>query len=492
MTHVTGKKMSAAADRSFLLRVALCLGAAILAAGYWSMLAMVPAEEWNAARLYPACLMAQGVTPYYVAGSGPATGWIYGPVMPALHMIAAFAPNLTTAMLIGAVINLASLVVPIGFIMDAAARQAGFGGWGRVSVQLGIFSVLPLFPVLRNYLSYLLCDLPAIGLALLSCWLLARDAATAWSGRLVGAAVLAVLAVWTKQTAVLVPVAQLIHLVIVERDWRRGLRYLTCFLGAGVVVSAGVFRIFGMDPVIFNLWVIPGAYPLKGLPVLGELGIKLAVQAAPLLAVIGWFALRNRRAAQGAARPGRKEWLLFVTVAVVQIPVNLLGAVKMAGGTNSFHAVAFLLVAAALVLISLAGTWTPRCRLLVTGLLAGAGTLDLIAETGLRLTPSRHLAVAEELARRYPGEIYFPRDPLVTWWTERKTYHLESDIADQAIAGFPASKSSYERYLPARLRLVVYHDTGQGMLAPQLIPDLRRVTQPTTPFTIYVREPTGP
>lgn len=421
----------------------------------WGYAMMTPAIEWNAARLFPTMLLAAGRSPYFPAMQGPATGWIYGPVMPLLHLPAALAPTITSAMLVSAWINAAVFLLPILLVADYAARQCGLTP-ERLAVAVAGVGLLLAWRSLNNYLLCIECDQVAIGLALLSCLCLARE-------QLIGAAALAVLAVWTKQIAIAVPAAHLLYLLAGKRR-SAALRYLEWFGGIGVAVSAVFVGAFGLAPLVFNLWIVPAGGHLKDWRTVWLANPWLFVREAGPSAVV---AAGCWRLAGGFARWPRVNALAkaLLTLALCQVPLGLLGADKLGGGDNSFHADATLYALAVVCAIGLAATRraTIRRRHFTWAATAAAvlGMAVTVTAYPVRLRPDPHLAAARMLATRYPGRIYFPGDPLVTWWTERKAYHLEYGLIDQAVAGYPVSARRYWKYLPADLRLEV-HPVGVG------------------------------
>jgi hypothetical protein len=437
---------------------------------------ITPALDWNSARIFPAFLMAAGQSPYFPAMAGPATGWIYGPIMPILHMPASMAPTITSAMVVSACINITAFVLPILVLADYAAKQCGLVH-ERIAISVTCLGLLLAAPGLSDYLLWIQSDQVAISLSLLSCLFLVRHEASRSRTDLCLAATLAVLSVWTKQIAIAVPLAHMAYIVVIRRDLKWAYRYLGWFSIAGIVVGTLMIRFFGLDPLVYNLWIVPSGNHFKGRAsvwLANPLGLLKEAGPSLIVAAILWRVADRRKPSRFDQHPSLKAVItLLLTMAVCQLPFNLLGAAKIGGGGNSFHMVVTVYVMAILCAVAAAGAWQNVIkRVHFTWMSAGAAllgaALTLIAYP-VRLTPDPHLEAARILADGHHGQVYFPRNPLVTWWTEKKAYHLEYGLIDQAVAGFPVSKERYWAYLPSDLRLLVYPSRLDQGLATQLI-----------------------
>lgn len=464
------------------MALAFCVGAIALA--LWSAVCATPRLDWNAARLMPAFVLAGGGKIYFPPGEGPALGWIYGPVMPAVMTPAALLPTITSAMLAAACINAAFLLTPLLVGVNFLARGAGFAGRERAWLVVLCAGAALAVPWIANSLVFITADNVVVGLALWSCLCLASsgsDGRGAWF-----AALLAALAVWTKQLAIGVPAAQLLWLA-----WSGGLRvavrHAGRLLAAGVLVAAVCVAVFGWEELRFNLWTVPSHHPLKGGAEFwfGQLG-ALAMACLPCVVL---FAILRRSAA--APNPAAS---LVAAVALAQLPLGALGASKIGGGENSFHAIYYFAAAAGLQLAASGGAaqaWL-RQRWMVLACVASLGGLVVVSnQTNWRLTPAVQLEASRALAADHPGEILFPRNPLVTWWTERKIYHLEYGYFDQALAGFPPTPARLASGLPAHVRYVVYQDDGVDHPFVRLLPGFERAVRGPG-FVIHVAAPPAP
>ncbi len=460
-------------------RAAFAACAVVVAVAIWSALCAAPRYDWNGARLMPAFALAAGEKIYFPPDAGPALGWIYGPVMPVLLMPVAAMPTLTSAMIAAAAINAASLLAPLLLGVNAVAARAGLGRRERVWLLLATAGGALATPWIANALVFLAADNVVVGLALWSCLCLAE--ARGRTAPMWFAALLAALAVWTKQLAIGVPIAQLLWLAW-SADRRAALRHAGRLLAAGAALAAVGVAIFGFDELRFNLWTVPSHHPLKG-----GFGFWLAQLGALTVAGLPWVLaivlLRVRGGTSGVAP-------LVATVALVMWPLGALGASKVGGGENSFHAIYYVAAAAWLELAASGGALAQRIRQRAAPLAAVtalAGWLVVIGQVGWRTEPAPQLEASCTLAAAHRGEILFPRNPLVTWWTERKIYHLEYGYFDQALAGHAPTAERLAAWLPERLRYVVYQDDGVDHPFARLLPGFEREVR-TPGFVIHVAD----
>lgn len=457
------------------MALACCAGAVLVA--LWSAVCATPRLDWNAARLMPAFLLAAGEKIYFAPGEGPALGWIYGPVMPVVMMPATLWPSLTSAMVAAGCINAALLLAPLLVGANAVAKRVGLAGLERGWVLVACAGGALAVPWLAGGLIYISADNTAVGLSLWSCVGLAHasdNGRRAWF-----AAALAALAVWTKQIAIGVPVAQLLWLAWVSGAGATA-RYAGRLLVAGVALAAICVAIFGWAELRYNLWTVPSNHPLKGgagfwLSQFGKHSLGCLPWVAALV-VLRWRATTLCRASS-----------LIAVLAFVQLPLGALGASKVGGGENSFHSIYYFVAAVLLQLAAASGALAPlRRRIALFGAAATlAGLFGVVGFAGWRLTPAVQLEASCEFAVAQRGKVLFPRNPLVTWWTERKVYHLEYGFLDQALAGKPATPARFAAWLPARLRYIVYQDDDFDHVFARLLPGFEQ-TMSLPGFVIHV------
>ncbi|MEO6996315.1 MAG: hypothetical protein ABI273_22110 [Lacunisphaera sp.] len=257
---------------------------------FWSAAAWTPLYDWNGARFYPAYLLAAGEQLYHPVGVGVVNGWIYGPGLPLVLAPVTLIPDPTWAMFTAAWINFATLFGPLVVIMLALVGKA-LPMRRRMLFALFVTALIMLVPTTCRRLVFITCDQLAIGLGVISCFILSRALqATGQRARLLYwlAAATAVASMWSKQTEVVLPVAQVIFL------WWRGPRRravgYTAELAVAFLVSLAVLVAWsGWSALWFNLVWIPSHHPLAtGEQSLGARLLWGVLDGLPLVAAAAW------------------------------------------------------------------------------------------------------------------------------------------------------------------------------------------------------------
>jgi hypothetical protein len=453
-----------------------CLG--VIALQVWSILCSTPFYEWNSARLIEAALVGSAHTIYFLPNTGPALGWIYGPVWPLLLAPATWLPDITTAMIGAASINCLLLLGPLILVVSDAAVQAKADPVTRRWLILFCMSGAICTPWIAAQLRFIHVDAPAVGLALLSCWFLSKSeprAANQWL-----AATLLVLAVWSKQISVGVVAAQLFWL-LTRRGTRPTLRYLVRFCVVGLAVTGLFIALFGAKELWHTLWAFPSHQRLRGGPEIfvgGSLSLLLTCLPFVLILLL--------------AGNGKSDGIfLLLFAAGAMAPLGLLASSKIGGGPNSFFSVYYLMAAAGGSLATTEkriGVWLRRnlARCTVAGVIAGAAWTR--ERDGSHFQPSSNLEASLQLAQSLKGAVYFPENPFVTWWSERKVYHLEYGYLEQMTDGFSPDPQRTAAWLPKQLKYVVYRDIARERAMIRILPGFdRSVTLPA--FVVYLADP---
>ncbi|MDA0578737.1 MAG: hypothetical protein O3B24_11650, partial [Verrucomicrobia bacterium] len=339
------------------------------------------------------------------------------------------------------------------------------------------------------------------------------------SGWLAAAAVAAGISVWCKQTMVpLLPA--LVLWLLAQRQWGRALT-LAGLLGAVGALLAGIsLWIAPVDALWLNLVTIPrncewtGQFPYSLLKALLDLA-RMGFIAVPLLAagaVLGACMLPSP-AFRDWIRRG--AWLPALLVAVLMVPVSLVGIVKVGGALNAFGPTHYFLFAAAVLqwveLAAAAGRGdgaTLRARgALAWGMaacwwaVAGLWLLQSMQELRYGLYDPRqslcHKAYVYLTTDNVP-RAYFPAYPLAHLLAEDRLYHFVHGMADRDQAGrVPIGDEQREAHLPADTDVVCWttrqfgseHGRGQAYFPaftrPRPVPAL-------PDFTCFVAEKPTP
>jgi hypothetical protein len=449
----------------------------------WVAWCQFPVFAWNDIRLAPAFALRHGINPYPPLGGGPLSTWIYGPVGIIINLPATFAATPETALHVASVINALSVCLPLAivFFCSPELRQRG---WGVTGLALTLAILLVPTPNLLLQVA----DHSAIALGLLSCWCLARHP-NPQGLRLLIAAALCALAVWSKQIAIFLLPAQIAFLLL-ERERVAAMRYV-----AWVGIFGGCFLIlaawaFGFGNLWLNLVVIPGRLPWADIP--ERLAMRpwaLVTQIAlPLLALAVLWKKKLWPARQ--CESGRFFHLTTLAY-LAMLPVGMAGYLKIGGDTNLFHSWDYLLPGCLMAwLASDHSSSNATIRLFAVTVLSL--TLHLTSLTQLPLKPYvAHFKTANQLVAAYPHGIWFPRNPVITFYADRELWHSEDGIQTRFLADYGLRQPDFRRHLPRDLQAVAYPSVVEQPFVMPLLSELSRATK--IPYwTIHTRPENTP
>jgi hypothetical protein len=448
--------------------------AAVAALAYlWVGWCAFPASNWNELRLAPTFALLHGISIYPPLDGGPLTTWIYGPVGLLVNAPVILAPNATLAIEIAGVMNLFTLIAPLAVICfglrDAAPRPKA------ESLLLLTLAIL-LLPA--NSLQFQVADHTAIALGLLSCFLLASSDGE----RALVPAALAALAIWSKQTAVYLPLAQAVWLLLSGKR-SAALRLFGWTLLFALALGAVFGALWGFRELWLNLVEVPARLPW------GDIADKLT-RRAPQLALqfglpsAGLIALwRSGRWPARDTASGRFLGLA-IAVAIASLLVGLPSFFKVGGDLNALHAWFYLVPALLLAgRPSLWPRWLPA---------AAVAAVVLARVPEFRTLPTRPqtaaLIQAEAIAGANAGAVWFPYNPLVTFYSDHRFYHVEDGIATRSLAGLGLRQATFRRHLPPQLSGVIYPGSQTEFFALQLLPEFSTRTR-SGEWTVFTPAP---
>ena len=110
-----------------------------------------------------------------------------------------------------------------------------------------------------------------------------------------------------------------------------------------------------------------------------------------------------------------------------------------------------------------------------------AGALALILHAtdfaSLRTRPfTEHFAGAAQLVAAYPQAIWFPQNPLITFYADGKLWHSEDGILTRNLAGLAPREADFRRHLPAGLQAIAYPENEDIAVSVALLPEFRQKT----------------
>jgi hypothetical protein len=449
------------------------------ALGYlWWGWCQFPLHEWNELRLAPAFALRHGITLYPEMYGGPLSTWIYGPTGAALNLPATFARSAVGAIEIAAFLNLATLVLPVCMVAFSL-RTGTASAWRNWSMAVSL--TILLLPA--TSLTFQVADHAAIACGLVSCACLTRERSPQ-RVQLAIAAALAILSFWSKQSAALLPLAQLAYLLF-ERDRTTLVRYVRWLVVLGAISLGLAAVVFHWAGLRLNLVDLPARLPW------GNFNEKLMLRWPSLLSMIVLpltiLTLLHRRRVLPERDSAAGRLLRCCTSAFFGLlPLGLLAFFKIGGDINLLHSPFYLFPAIVLSVVTRAKGDERR-----GGWLAAAAValvlLRLPQITALPLGPlTQHVAAAERYARAHPAAVWFPYNPVVTFYTDATLYHVEDGIATRHLAGYGMRERQFHTHLPPWLSAVVYPAGVQYPFALQLLGEFNQRTE-QGPWVIYER-----
>ncbi|MBX7168039.1 MAG: hypothetical protein K1X74_17015 [Pirellulales bacterium] len=440
-----------------------------------------PWWDFNGARLAPTISMFYGYQPYNLPDDGPVLCPHYPPLAILVFLPAALSGNPTVEILIASVCS--GLVFFAPLVLLARLVPAPWTPERRLlfAVACLCLAYYTIWQVALRSVSFNIApDGAAIGFGVAATVAFTIARQTGRRRWLVATALLAAMAVWTKQTLVVVPaVLPLWGFAVLPRREAWLLAALTC--GFCCVLLAVFSLAFGFDRMFFNVitimresqWIDVHAlyrdywYPWR----------FFWWMSLPLIAgiVVQRFVTRSSTASPSSPRKlGARVatwWLddpaaLFLLLGLILVPMCLLGRLKI-GGDDHHYAPTLVFFAYFALVSTIAGDAGHRAlepdlekRLLrfATGLCLVLGAWNAVyAARGVWQAPSvfdnpQENAYRTLLAR--PQTYYFPWHPLAALLAEGKLYHFSYGLMDRRISGHPITQEHFDRYCPRRFKAI--------------------------------------
>jgi uncharacterized membrane protein len=440
-----------------------------------------PYDRWDEARFAMTLAISQGIPLYSPPDQGAQLPTIYGPVAPLVYLPATLATRPDVAMVIAGVIAQACFFAPIAWLCfwprvrgdpKAVAERRCFD---LLLLSASVFVCTRLSPL--HYSGFRIhVDAPALGFAGLACLMVSLGTGRRSVPRrpptwMLVAALLATLAVFSKQTLAPLLPALVIH-VWVSQGLRAGIRFagvLAIVLGC----LAGFFVwTFGFREMAFHTFVIPTSHPLTAS---ARRVINAVVQSCvPFASVpLMWWIAEARFTGRpiaiglGRSRWQREPWILFCLTALCCLPTAALAFAKEGGDVNNWSLLQYFLLLACLSAIrpllhgggASAGFACAESLLLATTLLMAihAATIELPLAALRNRAPNRTGAVYD-YCRANPGQIYFAWHPAAVLAAEGELYHFYYALFDRDLAGHPVSPAHLAAHMPPHATMVVIED----------------------------------
>lgn len=433
-------------------RVMAALSLLGLAAVVWTIVCTAPAIYWNPPRLAASFALARGLNLYPGATDGAQLGWFYPPGFAIWYLPVTLLHNPTTIIVAAALLNFATIAGPLLWLLRLAGNSwpAAFAGT-MTGVVLWLANDV-------THLAFYWVHVDAVCLAFGlgasgATWRFARTKSTAW---LHLAAVCIVGAMFTKQLAIVLPVACSGWLAT-SGNPRLAVRLFCWSLLYGAVAAVACMRFWGVGETYFAMALIQARTPSWGGWNLFGSNLWALALGLPLWALVALSVWRSRHPA--TTSPGLGSLLLWVALA--HAPLGLYAPLKLGGGLNSLHTLPYL---AALLAVAMGRRWDETAA---TGASAAtrwrfaglwlAGILLAHAHGADRRVNWRIDHGQEEqlaLARAHVGRIYLPWNPLITILTENKIYPFDNALFCLASAGMSPPADAIRAAVPRHALLV--------------------------------------
>jgi hypothetical protein len=456
-----------------------------------------PGDPWNAARLAPAVALHYGYGLYYPLDTGPVLSTVVGPVSFLAYWPIGFLRSTPSALIFaGSALNLAVFALIVRALLRRTATDpatAWFAGF--IGLHLAI-----AYPALRYSLFCIHSDAPALALIAVGVLVLlgGDPEVTAW--RAAGAALCFTLAMWAKQSCVLVFVATAVILVL-----RDGRRTTVRFIAASAVVGAGVSLVFttwlGFGALWMNMFQVPahqawydmslttgaihGSLAATGLAPKARVLVAATLQIVrsnwPLFALVAaLFAEAYLHRQPGKPWWPRQNWAPFAFLAIALLPSAAVGRAKAGGAFNHESLSIFFLGLALISWLAEAATADRRVRVLgvtcVAGVLLAINLPRACEYRGWLAAWSNPNEESYNYDRAHPGQVYFPWFPLSSLLAEGKLYHFDWGVLDRNMGGAFVTPDHLAHGLPTARPVVAMNSRQYNYILRTYFPDYVRLT----------------
>ena len=436
------------------------IAAAVIAAAIWLWLSwcIFPLRNWNDIRLAPTFALKLGL-PLYPGADGAASTWMYGPLPVWLNWPATWMPGPGEALVVAGGINAGIQVAAILTVCLAwpTPRSGPISLGGRLLAAAVTIAIWPW----ANW-QFLQADNYALACGLLANLVLARGRgeAAAW-----GAAALATAGLMCKQTSLGVPLGQ-VAWIVATAGTIPAVRHVGRLALTGCGWLAVLLATTDPGRAWFTAILTPAGLPWANdiLERFTDLAPHFAVHLAVPFAT--WLWLMRRQATADLLLPSL-GWL------VAWLP-GLASAFKIGGTLNNLQGFPLWLPPAAVV-VTATFSRLPCGRVIRIALaIAAIGALAArIATRPVGIWQPFTVAYddARDLSRQFPGQIWFPWNPLVTVFSEGRLYQVEDGLYVRSLVGRPVPHSVSREHLPPLFDAMAVSNQGSTWgIAEKILP----------------------
>jgi len=420
---------------------------------------------------------AWGYDPYPPIGVGPVQVAMYPPLYVLLLLPATWASSPVAAFIVAGLI----VAVVCGLCGLATVRVTEctenrklmtsiWTLWGMLALSLNCESI-------AFALTSISPDGPSLCFGVLAVALACGVQGVPSKSRLLLSALFAWMAVWTKQT--MVPLIPLVPMLLLATEgWRTARKAILISMVVGSIVSSLLICLFGPYQEIWaQLITIPRSISFRLSLIGGWGGAILDLMRAVLLPLLVLLPLSVVMVYRDGWRCSlRRAWAWMAVGALANVPMSLLGYVKVGGNFNTFApTVGFFVVAAALAArdfyrLSMEPSnivMNPNRKrkidaiampiilfvVLTVSQLAGLKR-NLVALRSLEVSPAARVYT---YSISHPDEIYFPYHAVPQLMAQKVLFHHENGLQVLDDANRVLDRKSLEAHMPSRMKYIAFH-----------------------------------
>ncbi|GET44203.1 hypothetical protein [Microseira wollei] len=508
------------------------------------MILQIPFNIWNNNRLTPAFALAYDYKFFNAEASGPILSWMYGPIAAIAYLPSTLAKSPTVALIIAGIISIMFFFTPIlllGFKLNKNLKDLKILLFSFVVFAV-VFLMVAESPGLNSAAFTIHADAPSLGLAGAACIVLYYSRSkTNDIPRLLLSSMLAILAIWTKQNLLPLPLALLTYILLAD-SYQKFKHYAFCFLFSGVAVSLGFIYYFGADYLYFTMLKYPSSWPWVGslipggyaesplltalqlpdrIKVLSIAAYELVQFSFPFVLIIIFYCgyqvivAKNTIYKWSSLREwlSNNRWSMLLIVAIYMTPVSLLSRVKLGGAMNSLSVTLYFLLLAVIAIVvevffSLKYNYSSNkievirskeliklAVLSITILLVSMVFLSSPEKlySSLKRLPKNPVEVAYKYAKKYPNQVYFPQIPLSSIMADSKLYHSFNGLYDRDLVKFKKltiTQKHFLEYVPSDMKIVAFYNPQKIEVIMNYLPDFsQKITIDELPkWVVFIQE----
>lgn len=459
-------------------------------------LLLAPQDIWNDIHLARAFSLLHGYKLYYGPSElGPVYGAIHPPVSHLAYIWLGFLHRPTTALIAGSAVS-QFLVVAVLLWFHLRLAPA------RRTLAVFAFFIAALAATTTPGISEAVRSIHADALSIVFATLAAGTILSDSPRRLpwIASALCAVLSIWTKQTLAPI-VVPLLAFACFRGGFAACARYLLYLVASALGVSLCIFGIFWPPSrLLFNIVTLaahkPFPHPWIPAALAALRGIAQTYQvlffAVACLAVYVLFFPRDRQ--QPPENISLAPALLCFGIFFALLPGSFAAEITINGAPNDLGACMYFLVLSLTACLATRPAsqdgFTSLCKVVLT--VVALWSLHPLALAAIRQSyrelRSNPTQLAYNYIRLHGDAAYFPYNPLASLLAEGKIYHLDEQLYDRAVAGYPVTPAQLRSGLPAHFTMLAIPPTEE-LQSSQLRDQLRSFSKVDDPafagWTIY-------